>query len=71
MASGYSLLRAWLQQNHFSVECESITVEGMELSVRAPDGQRAKLIYEPGTEVAAGLKTLQRLFFKDASGLGE
>ena len=46
MASGYSLLRFWLQVNSFLVLSESITPAGIEVTVRGLDGRTAQLIYE-------------------------
>jgi hypothetical protein len=68
--SGYSSVQSWLQANGFSVVKESITTEGIEVTVRAPDGRSAKLIYEPGTDPSPGLKVLHNLF-KDGWWLGE
>ena len=64
------MLQSWLQANGFSVVSESITPEGIEVTVRAPDGRSAKLIYEPGIDPLPGLETLHRLS-RDASWLGE
>ena len=70
MASGYSLLQSWLRANGFSVVSEAITLEGIEVTVRTPDGRSVKLIYEPGTDPSPGLEALHSLF-RHASWLGE
>jgi hypothetical protein len=56
-------IRAWLRAHGFVIVSERIGLEGIELTVRAPEGRVASLIHRPGRDPMPMLETLEAALY--------
>ena len=64
-------IRAWLRAHGFVVVSERIGLEGVELTVRSPEGRVASLIHRPGRDPLPMLETLDAALYGNFEGDAE